>query len=111
VAKVDNAACKGIGSYRRERGIKVELSGIENPRHNSRQQKTYEQGLSGGVFLARGLYSREKANADHDDSADYNPMHWQMHQVRGVSESSDHDCESGSINSKRHTISLPSQRR
>jgi hypothetical protein len=29
-------------------------------------------------------------------------VHWQMHQVRGVCQSADHDCEASSVYSKGH---------
>jgi hypothetical protein len=62
--------------------------------------------LVGGVFLARGFYGRKYPNAYHDDGADDNPARWQVHQVRGIGQSADHDCESGSIESERHAISF-----
>jgi hypothetical protein len=60
------------------------------------------QALIGGVFLARGFYSGENSNADQHDGAHHNPVSWHMHEVRGVSQSADHDSESGSVNSKGH---------
>jgi hypothetical protein len=65
--------------------------------------------LAGGVFLARGLYARQNPNAYQYNRAHNNPVRGHVHQIRGVSQSADHDGESGSVNSEGHLISLPSQ--
>jgi hypothetical protein len=59
-----------------------------------------QQALIGGVFLAHGLYTRQNPNTDHHNHAHHNPVRWHMHQVRGISQSANHDSESGSVNSK-----------
>jgi hypothetical protein len=45
------------------------------------------------VFLARGFYARQNANAQEYNRAHDNPVGGHVHQVGGVNQSADQDCE------------------
>ena len=66
--------------------------------------------LVGRISLACGLYTRQNPQAYHHNGAHDNPLHGHMHQVRRVSQPAYQNCESSSVNSERHKISLSRQR-
>src|ERR1019366_8763870 len=62
------------------------------------------------IFLPRRFYPRQNPKTQEYDRSHDNPMRGHMHQVCGVNQSSDQDCETHRVKSERHSVSLASQR-
>jgi hypothetical protein len=88
----------------------VELTlilGQKLPRRTGNCQR--EISLPHGILLTRRFDTCENPDSQKYDRAHDNPVRGHMHQVGGVSQSADQDCEPNRVNSERHGISLSSQ--
>jgi len=56
--------------------------------------------LVSGVFLARRFHSRQDSDAHKNNRTGKDPVRRNMHQVRGINQPADQNCESNSVDSK-----------